>query len=149
MLVIKRDVLQHVIIRQKILVKNDTLVFLNLLLDFCSWRKGNLNRQFHANMHVNNLFIYLGDSGENSPVCPINNVLKNFFSIQSEWHYYYTTSLEIIAFSWVYLNLDLSVYQEFIGYGAMVKILLNLKSLCAICYLQIWGNIETLIAPSN
>ena len=60
LLVIKRDVLQHVIIRQNVLVKNDTLVFLNLLLDFCSWRKGNLNRQFHANMHVNNLFIYLG-----------------------------------------------------------------------------------------
>lgn len=60
LLVIKRDVLQHVIIRHNILVKNDTLVFLNLLLDFCSWRKGNLNRQFHANMHVNNLFIYLG-----------------------------------------------------------------------------------------
>lgn len=71
-------------------------------------------------MHVNNLFIDL------------DNVLKNFFSIQSEWHYYYiTTSLEIIAFSRVYLNLELSVYQEFIGYGAMVKILLILKSLCA------------------
>ena len=44
---------------------------------------------------------------------------------------YITTSLEILAFSRVYLNLELSVYQEFIGYGTMVKILLNLKSLCA------------------
>ena len=26
-----------------------------------------------------------GDSGENRPVCPIRNVLKNFISFQSEW----------------------------------------------------------------
>lgn len=34
MLVIKLDVLQHVIIRRNILVKNDKLLFLNLLLYF-------------------------------------------------------------------------------------------------------------------
>ena len=46
LLVIKRDALQQVTIRQNILVKNDTLVFLNLLLYFCSWRKGNPTDNF-------------------------------------------------------------------------------------------------------
>ena len=39
MLVIKLDVLQHVIIRRNILVKNDKLLFLNLLYFFLQENK--------------------------------------------------------------------------------------------------------------
>ena len=42
-----------------------------------------------------------------------------------------TTGLEIKTFANVYINLELLVNEEFVGYGTIVKILATLKNPCA------------------
>ena len=82
----------------------------------------------------------MDNSGENSPIHPINTLKKLFWLtvrvrlLLSTWHnqsLYITIGLIIKTFAMVYVNLELLVKKIFAVYWKMVKILVTTKSSCA------------------
>ena len=84
------------------------------------------------------LILHTGDSGENSLVCSICNVLKKLFWVLvrvglllNTWRNLslcITIGLKIKSFARAYVKLKLSVKEKFVAYGTMSKILTTLTS---------------------